>query len=205
MRNTYEGRGAMKSRVRLGLVVVMVALLSSPALSATTLFYTGTWDQTFMDPKDQAIGLEPMDIQSVSRYFDGDFYYFQIQMYGDIGNATPLFADYYGIYIKNGPVDTSEEFWYAFSDYKAVLKENGTLALKNVSEVDKVIEGDVLQWKFKIDGKLPSDFSWWAVTQKGDNVNVADYAIAPIPNAAWLLGSGLVGLIGLRRRSRKQA
>ena len=31
-----------------------------------------------------------------------------------------------------------------------------------------------------------------------------DYAAVPIPTAAWLLGSGLLGLIGARRRSTKQ-
>ena len=29
-----------------------------------------------------------------------------------------------------------------------------------------------------------------------------DIPFAPIPGAVWLLGSGLLGLIGIRRRSR---
>ena len=35
-----------------------------------------------------------------------------------------------------------------------------------------------------------------------DGFNGPDYSAVPIPGAVWLLGSGLLGLIGIRRRSR---
>lgn len=48
-------------------------------------------------------------------------------------------------------------------------------------------------------------FSWWAVAYKPDKAyllsNEQKTAATPIHGAAWLLGSGILGLIGLRRRS----
>jgi hypothetical protein len=35
------------------------------------------------------------------------------------------------------------------------------------------------------------------------NVSGTDINVVPVPAAAWLLGSGLIGLAGLRRRNRK--
>lgn len=52
-------------------------------------------------------------------------------------------------------------------------------------------------------------FSWWAsafkTTGQKEFLVSAEQKVAatPIPGAAWLLGSGILGLVGLRRRSRK--
>jgi hypothetical protein len=195
----------MRHRVRFVLTIAAACLLIVPsAAGAAFTGYTGPWQQTVSDPKDQAAGLEQMDLQSISRAYDGGFYYFQLDAYADILPTTPAFADYYGIYIKKGIVDTTEPDWYTSynSDYYVRLNEKWALATKNVTGPEWVIVNGNLQWKFAASG-LESGYSWWAVTQKGDGINVSDYAIAPIPNAFWLLGSGLVGLIGLRRRIRK--
>jgi len=49
-------------------------------------------------------------------------------------------------------------------------------------------------------------FTGWAKGQDGQNhpyeltVTYADFQVVPVPAAVWLLGSGLIGLLGLRRR-----
>ncbi|GAB4272197.1 MAG: hypothetical protein Kow0092_27220 [Deferrisomatales bacterium] len=54
---------------------------------------------------------------------------------------------------------------------------------------------------------VPYNPEWVSVDVRGDNVwiknGVIEHQCVPIPAAAWLLGSGLVGLIGLGRRRRK--
>jgi hypothetical protein len=49
----------------------------------------------------------------------------------------------------------------------------------------------------KVDGSVPGYYSFEMI----DNV---EFNSIPIPGAIWLLGSGLVGLVGLRRRFKKE-
>lgn len=67
--------------------------------------------------------------------------------------------------------------------------------------------GTTLEWWVK-DGQgdrhIGNSFTWWAATKYlGDHHHTNDVLATPIPNAAWLLGSGILALIGLKRRNRK--
>jgi hypothetical protein len=67
--------------------------------------------------------------------------------------------------------------------------------------------GKTLEWCFK-DGQgdrhIGNSFAWWAATLHLDDYHHTNPVSAtPIPNAAWLLGSGVLALIGLKRRNRK--
>ena len=50
----------------------------------------------------------------------------------------------------------------------------------------------------------PQDFdlSQWSVARNGDSQDFLVHRAVPIPGAVWLLGSGLLGLMGFRRRFR---
>ena len=72
--------------------------------------------------------------------------------------------------------------------------------------------GTTLEWRVK-DGKgvkhIGNAFTWWAGTMRpGEGsakrtYDLTNATITPIPSAAWLLGSGIIGLIGLKRRRTK--
>jgi len=59
--------------------------------------------------------------------------------------------------------------------------------------------GNMLEWKLYGDLK---QFTWWGVTEEGMSFRDISSTVVttPIPSAAWLLGSGVVALVGLRRR-----
>jgi hypothetical protein len=57
---------------------------------------------------------------------------------------------------------------------------------------------------FEVDGKLVSSFS--TIEGKINTAKlVGEFAVAPVPAAAWLMGSGLLSLAGLRRLRRRSA
>jgi hypothetical protein len=184
------------------LAALAACLLFLPSVAGAALIYTGNWAGSYTDPQDQSGDLAGMDIKTISYASDGAYYYFQMEMYGDsVGGA-----DYYGIYINNGALPTGRNWYTNSTYYVGFIGDDWTTTETSGSVViaDKGQDGNILQWKVQITG-LASAFSWWGVTQKDDGIHDVDIAVTPIPATAMLLGSGLVGLVGLRRRSRTQA
>lgn len=67
--------------------------------------------------------------------------------------------------------------------------------------------GKTLEWWFKDghwDRNIGNLFTGWAATLHLDDCTpTKPVSATPIPSAAWLLGSGVLALIGLKRRNRK--
>ena len=71
---------------------------------------------------------------------------------------------------------------------------------KNLTNTSQTLEST-----FTFNGGLDVDSDWifgWTVNCANDVIYEHGSSEAPIPGAVWLLGSGLLGLIGVRRRSR---
>lgn len=89
--------------------------------------------------------------------------------------------------------------------------QNGTLNIvKTWDWVDLTSLGSVYGLQFELHSTIDSLFG--KVVELGDyapqtfamdNLTVGDAAPVPVPAAAWLLGVGLVGLVGIRRRSER--
>jgi hypothetical protein len=60
---------------------------------------------------------------------------------------------------------------------------------------------------FILQGSFDVDLTKLAEGKEGDKIIFAignnPNAVVPIPGAVWLLGSGLIGIVGLRRRFKK--
>ena len=66
--------------------------------------------------------------------------------------------------------------------------------------------GTILEWRVDdSNGFVGSNFTWMAATVGPTGDYFKDTTVVPIPSAVWLLGSGIIGLIGLKRRRGKEA
>lgn len=75
----------------------------------------------------------------------------------------------------------------------------------NPAAVNGVFTLTLNQWVTDIYFSAPGIGGWGGIANPGDHheFSVAGVNIVPIPGAVWLLGSGLIGLIGLRRKFGK--
>ena len=173
--------------------------------------------------------LQPgQDILYAWHVYDSGYHYFRIDLRGEpSGGIPPNNAGLYGIYIDSLPgggsgLDTSyvpytlsgidyivdshfqTEFggWWQddYHIWNGSAYDLGTPPVAQQSENS----GITLEWKVAA-GDIGTAFTWWAATHDiGSEVDTYDMTgpqtVVPIPTAIWLLGSGLVGLIGFRRK-----
>ena len=68
--------------------------------------------------------------------------------------------------------------------------------------------GTILEWRYGDNGILGANFTWVAanVGPTGEYFNdMTTATVTPIPSAVWLLGSGIIGLVGLKRRQARRS
>ena len=191
----------MLSRIRMlatmllmtGFVLVLpmrsFAVLSPPSLTD----YTGaTWLTTIDDRGDIPIAKKAYDIAWAYQGYQAGNYYFHMDMHTGVNKN--WYANAYVLHIDG-------------LEFKVELGYTGNTATWDVKTPPAVLDfqhsGTALEWKLS-SGLSIAGQTWWIDTLDKDK-NIIDTTahsnvVTPIPGAAWLLGSGLVGLIGLKRR-----
>lgn len=191
----------MRHRVRFVLTIAAACLLIVPSAVGAALIYNGAWDKTIADPTGDATS--GMDISSVSIASRNGDLYFQMTLQASAAGSNYYRIYYYPDTMGGYPWPTQ---WFVGYNGSLSATENGG----GVSIVDAGFDDTrtILQWKVSgIPTNAAGYFSWWGFTYNDTTTWEIDFTPksigTPIPNAFWLLGSGLVGLIGLRRRIRK--
>lgn len=218
----------MKSLVRgtsaLFFAAAILFATTQPAAAAFSWYdWTGGY-QVVHDPRDLSLD-KGQDIRNAFYAVDDGYKYFRMELYGAPNQGANGYANLYGFFIQSGNGDKFPDFStplvfnvdsYLGTGVKPKLggglkftPDSGTFSGGEEYAFDLKYErnGKYLDWAIPQD-QLPDNFTWLAATlQKGSWVvlNQTASVVTPIPSAALLLGTGIVGLIGLRRRSYRKA
>jgi hypothetical protein len=193
--------------------VLFLATLSQPAAAA----YLYDWDTgpsqivNSLIENPPALTLKPgQDITHAYYAADPSYRYFRMDLKGIPDTGSNGYAPLYSIQTSVG--GTINTFAFPFPP-PSLMFASGTTGLGPVfgQQIEQPGDTFTLEWRIARD-KLPDTFAWYGLTGTHNNGALsgifditAPAVVTPIPSAALLLGTGIVGLIGLRRRSFRKA
>jgi hypothetical protein len=199
------------------LITLVQMLLIVPA------FATLTWGNNdpnvtwITDPVNDVVndGATPSTAKDILKIGMGDDisnsqYVFRMYLNGSVPNQADA-GTIYNIYFSadNPPID--HYMTYSFSYDGA-----GKFHKSTSSDLDSWAFGrpdgsfgKILEWKVNKDEIQGSIFNFMGATTDSTGLLTGthpyDIVATPIPAAAWLLGSGIIGLIGIKRRNQNRA
>jgi hypothetical protein len=200
-------------------ILLMFATTDASAIPTPTYLYD--WEHgdnvQRLDDTDKSPLPKNLDIQKSWTAWDSSRYYFRMDLAADPAkyNNGGYALRNYSIFIGPSSLTSFDPGSFEeiigttylgrnrISVYGMDLDEGGGHGLDILRDVQFNCNGSTLEWSISR-ADLGNDFTvWWGTF---GNFRLIDQGgsmhenATPIPAAAWLLGSGLIGLMGLRRR-----
>lgn len=115
-----------------------------------------------------------------------------------LGNSAVDDADYFPGVHNHGPLVSLEDWYYWYGTEYAGPPGNGDIDNDGDGQPD--VYNDTRGFFFTFYNGFQD--SWGMMSNYGIAVRDGDVAPVPVPPAAWLFGSALLGLAGMRKRGR---
>lgn len=190
------------------LAVLMVVAFSSPAQAMLYSSWGGS--PNISDPNSDAGG-GAKDITGIWYAKDATNNYFRMDLNGAISAADH--AGLYGIYITSTvpSPDTIPStaglvamiaFDFNSNLYTAASYTPSGTAIPVSIPFQKSDDGKTLEWSVPLTS-LDGFFYYMGATITGAVNDTTTATATPIPSTVWLLGTGVIGLIGLKRRQSR--
>jgi len=164
--------------------IVLVLLCTSLIFVAPHTASASIWELTATPAGPNGYGTAPFWIQFDDSNND------QVVYFGDIIAHSTFWYDYDGHGVAYGPVE-----FPSFDKLPLIDSADGVDNLTVVGSPDP----DGRAWHFYI----PDPDGWYPNSSPFDTNWTYTAEVVPIPGAVWLLGSGLIGIVGIRRKFKK--
>lgn len=219
--------GVRKLTFVLFAAVLMLSLIQLTIVPSASATYLRSWSALPLISDGGPDGKTGQDITGAWWWRTGGNNYFRIDLLGTPVSGSNNFSQYYGIYIDS-TTGGGSALGVSGIDYilrvgsinstnvggtwpSASLLSWDGLAFVPTSTVVTFQHsengGKTLEWQFA-NSNLNGIYTFFAATTGHNNNTLVDRTnsyVTPVPNAAWLLGSGIIGLIGLQRRRTRKA
>ena len=206
-----------KCFVTILIAAIVLLAITDPATAAFSWYDWNTGSSQFVGTT--LVSSPPLqkgqDIVSAYYAADADYRFFRMDMKAAPDAAGNGYASDYAFFIVTGSaVSYLDALPKPLLSNPALLKftpDGGTFVGGTTYAFDELYfrtTGPTLEWAVK-KGQLPDTFAWFASTLYDGHcvtsfLDVTVPVVTPIPSAALLLGSGILGLIGLKRRNSKR-
>jgi hypothetical protein len=167
------------------------------ASTASAVLYSGDWNSRpfYQDDTGEAGG-NAYDIDKLRWAYESGYYFFRVELV-----AAPTLLSDFKVNIGLPPERNFGSFSIDGNNWSNHTSGSPLPVIAGFDHAEG--GGKYLEWKVSLPG-VSGPITWWAQTTGYSGSGLGDVfagtMTTPIPNAAWLFGTGVIALIGLKRR-----